>query len=41
MYNRRALPSINVVNGCFKGAKIIEIQGVLNGTSNYIIEKMK
>lgn len=36
-----ALPSINVVNGCFKGAKIIEIQVVLNSISNYIIEKMK
>ena len=36
-----ALPSINVGDNCFKGSKIIEIQGVLNGTSNYIIEEMK
>ena len=35
-----ALPSVDVGNSCFKGSKIIEIQGVLNGTSNYIIEEM-
>ena len=35
-----ALPSINVGSYDIAGAEILEIQGILNGTSNYILSEM-
>lgn len=35
-----ALPSINVGSKDILGSKILKIQGILNGTTNYIIEEM-
>lgn len=35
-----ALPSISVGSDGIKGADILKIEGVLNGTTNYIIEEM-
>ncbi len=34
-------PAINLVTHTLKGAKINEIRGILNGTTNFILEKME
>ena len=36
-----ALPTIDVAETCLAGAEILEIQGVLNGTTNFILSRMR
>ncbi len=35
-----ALPTVDVGNYCLAGANILEVQGILNGTTNYILTRM-
>lgn len=36
-----ALPTLDVAQTCLAGTKILSIEGVLNGTSNYILSRMR
>ncbi len=36
-----ALPTLDVAQTCLAGAEILSIEGVLNGTSNYILSRMR
>ena len=36
-----ALPTIDVAETCLAGAEILEIEGVLNGTTNFILTRMR
>ena len=35
-----ALPTVDLIEFCFVGARILGIEGILNGTSNYILDRM-
>lgn len=36
-----ALPTIDVAETCLAGAEILEVEGVLNGTTNFILTRMR